>query len=87
MELGNTKDPKDHEYHSKYLDRIYTSWLLVGPAINLDRYVINHHPLSSEASGHVPDSIAGQLSMHQAIIELADSLRQEAHKKHLMEQW
>ena len=60
--------------------------LLMGPAANLDRYTIDHRPLLSEASGHVPESIAGQLSMHQAIIELADSLRQEANKKHLMEQ-
>ena len=38
--------------------------LLMDPAANLDRYTIDHHPLLSEASGHVPESIAGQLNMH-----------------------
>jgi len=42
---------------------------MFGPAANLDRYIIDHAPNLSELTGHIPESVAEQHQLHQAILE------------------
>jgi len=57
-----------------------------GPAGNLGRYINDKNPLLAAQSGHIPSSIQIQHEMHNAILELAQNLQQEANELHLKDQ-